>query len=140
MTDVSSAVEEVSSHEAAQLLARAALSGGGLGCFSHENLDAIATEAQFARLREGDAVFLSGELATFVVVVLSGSIQIRGGDSSTKFVAEPSRAQDQTIVRRGRTCGELEYFEPGLRSADCVSKAPGTLIMVRVIVHIHCRV
>jgi hypothetical protein len=28
------------------------------------------------------------------------------------------------------TCGELEYFESGSRSADCYSKDPGTLIMI----------
>jgi hypothetical protein len=71
---------------------------------------------------------VQGEVASFVAIVLSGSLVIR---SDCKLADENIRnARDGGIVLQGHLVGEFSLFEGGTRTANVLSREPRTSLML----------
>jgi CRP-like cAMP-binding protein len=115
-------------HEGAALLARAQGLSAALMGFTASQLHRLAETAAFVELDQDAHVMMQGEVSSFVVIVLSGSLIIR---SDCRVTDENIRnSKDGGVVLQGHLVGEFSLFEGGKRTANVLSREPRTALML----------
>jgi monoamine oxidase len=82
-------------------------------------LTSLATMFEPASFAAGQCVFSAGDPAGYILVVCTGSLEVRGRDQ-----------RPIAVLRRGSTVGEYGFLHNGVRSATVTAREPTTALLL----------
>jgi monoamine oxidase len=82
-------------------------------------LAALATMFEPVTFDDGEVIFTTGEVATHILVVASGTLEVQSPDG-----------ERLAVLRRGKTLGEYGALEAGLRTATVVARGESSALQL----------
>merc|ERR1739841_13534 len=122
-TDTASLIDNlglIDRKEATALLLQARTSATGLlNDFEMSEIGGLADNMDFIPFEKGLALIQKGERASWVGIILQGSIDV--------YVTDVATSKPVATLKNGIWIGEMSVFEGGSRNAHCVAASRGVI-------------